>query len=135
MVVGLPGLGIGTLFYVLTALWMPMCELRRVCRGDVSAARWRLVMVQLCFALSVVASVALADRAIGIVLGGRGGNPLEPGWIVNERLAAQAPQSIWAAPAGASLVVLVTVLLLTELLRVFAVKSRALAERRATRQC
>ena len=91
MFAGLPGIGVGTLFYVLAALWMPIKELGRLMRGDVSAARWRLVLVQLSFALSIIASVALADRILAIVLTDRSLANINPARIVNETFAAQAP--------------------------------------------
>lgn len=43
MVVGLPGTGIGGLFYLFMAFWMPVHELKRVARGRSSLARWRFI--------------------------------------------------------------------------------------------
>jgi flagellar biosynthesis protein FlhB len=117
MFAGLPGIGVGTLFYVLTALWMPVKELGRVLRGDFSAARWRLVITQLCFALSIIASIAIADRVLAIALADRSVSNINPARIVNDTFAAQAPTSFWAAPVAASLLLLVAVLLFTEFLR------------------
>jgi hypothetical protein len=117
MFAGLPGIGVGTLFYVLAALWMPIKELRRVLRGDFSAARWQLVLVQLSFAISIIASVALADRVLGIVLADRSIANINPARIVNATFVEQAPQSLWAAPIAASVLLLVGVLIATEVLR------------------
>ena len=36
MFAGLPGIGVGTLFYVLTALWMPIPECVRLIKGTSS---------------------------------------------------------------------------------------------------
>ena len=110
MFAGLPGIGVGTLFYVLTAFVMPLVELSRLVRGDVSAARWRLVISQFCFGLAIVASVALADRVLAIVLSDHSINDLNIGRLVNDTVAAKAPESIWAAPVMASLLLLVGVL-------------------------
>ena len=54
---GLPGTGLGGLFYVLLALWMPVAELRATLRGESSAARWRQVGTQFVLACGIVASV------------------------------------------------------------------------------
>jgi hypothetical protein len=75
---GLPGTGLGGLFYVLLALWMPVAELYATLRGRSSVARWRLVLRQLLLAcgivLAVVATVLayfrLADLPPTLGLGG-----------------------------------------------------------------
>lgn len=43
MVVGLPGTGIGGLFYLFMAFWMPFHELYRLVRGRSSLERWRFI--------------------------------------------------------------------------------------------
>ncbi|MBL8746043.1 MAG: hypothetical protein JNK58_06770 [Phycisphaerae bacterium] len=43
MVVGLPGTGIGGLFYLFMAFWMPFHELYMLARGRSSPARWRFI--------------------------------------------------------------------------------------------
>jgi hypothetical protein len=43
MTVGIPGTGIGGLFYLTLALAMPLVELWRTVRGRSSLARWRVV--------------------------------------------------------------------------------------------
>jgi hypothetical protein len=117
MFAGLPGIGVGTLFYVVTALWMPVRELARTVRGDFSAARWRLAVVQFSFALSIIASIALADRALTIALDDGSIRSLTPARLLNDGLASHVPQSIWAAPIMASLLLLAAVLVTTEALR------------------
>ena len=54
---GLPGTGIGGLFYILTALWMPVCEIWRRSRGD-ATGRWPLVAKQFAIALGVLAAMS-----------------------------------------------------------------------------
>ena len=56
---GLPGTGLGGLFYVLLALWMPVAELWRTLRGHSSRERWRHVLTQFAMACGVVASVGV----------------------------------------------------------------------------
>ena len=121
MFAGLPGIGVGTLFYVLAALWMPLRECPRLLRGTSSVARWRVIGVQFCFALSIIASIALADRALSWMLGSGSPTSINPARLINEGFAARAPQSILAAPIAASLLLLAGVLVATELLRLVTV--------------
>jgi hypothetical protein len=53
MTAGLPGTGIGCLFYLLSALCMPFIEVYMTCRGRSSRQRWKLVATQLGFALGI----------------------------------------------------------------------------------
>ena len=55
---GLPGTGVGGLFYVLLALWMPVRELWATARGRGDRARWRAALVQSALAWGVVGAVA-----------------------------------------------------------------------------
>lgn len=54
---GLPGAGVGGLFYILSALWMPICELWRLRRGD-TPGQWPLVARQFAIAVGIVASMS-----------------------------------------------------------------------------
>lgn len=54
---GLPGTGIGGLFYILSALWMPICEVWRRSRGN-ATGRWRSVAMQFSIALGVLAAIS-----------------------------------------------------------------------------
>lgn len=53
----MPGTGIGGLFYILTALWMPVCEIWRWTRGQ-PTGRWPLVARQFAIAIGVVAATS-----------------------------------------------------------------------------
>ena len=48
---GLPSAGAMFLFYVLTALWMPLRELALALRGQSSGTRWPAIRVQVMLAL------------------------------------------------------------------------------------
>lgn len=61
---GLPGTGIGGLFYILLALLMPLRELYLTARGRSSRERWRLVLQQLLIACGIVASLAATGWAV-----------------------------------------------------------------------
>jgi hypothetical protein len=117
MFAGLPGIGVGTLFYVLTALWMPVRECVLLVRGESSLERWRLIGIQFCFALTIIASVALADRVLMMILGSDAPESANPARLLNEELAVRAPQSILAAPITASFLLLAGVLLTIEVMR------------------
>jgi hypothetical protein len=65
MGVGLPGIGISGLFYVIAALIAPIREVLLTARGRSSKARWKLVGRQFGLALSVVAAVILFYIALG----------------------------------------------------------------------
>jgi hypothetical protein len=121
MFAGLPGIGVGTLFYVVAALWMPLRECPRLLTGTSSLARWRVIGVQFCFALSIIASVAIADRVLLWMLGDASPTAINPAGLINDEFAARVPQSIFAAPIAASLLLLAAVLVLTELLRLVTI--------------
>ncbi len=58
MSAGLPGFGLGGLFFVLSALIAPAIELGRTARGQSSARAWRQVGRQFAIATAMVAAVA-----------------------------------------------------------------------------
>jgi len=60
---GLPGTGIGGLFYLLLALWMPVGELWRTVRGRSSRERWRLVGTQFALACAIIAALVATTAA------------------------------------------------------------------------
>ncbi|WP_139979399.1 hypothetical protein [Nocardioides litoris] len=77
MTAGLPGTGLGGLFYLVLALWMPVHELVRTLRGRGSRERWRLALTQLDIALGIIASVVLVVVVLThLVPGARGGGVL-----------------------------------------------------------
>jgi hypothetical protein len=54
---GLPGTGIGGLFYILVALWMPVCEVLRRAQGE-ATGRGALVATQFAIAVGVIAAMS-----------------------------------------------------------------------------
>jgi len=117
MFAGLPGIGVGTLFYVLAALWMPVHELARVVRGTSSAARWRRISLQWVYAFSIILSIAIADRIMLLILGGYAPGSVGPAHLLHGELGARAPHSFWAAPMTASMLLLGASSLAVELFR------------------
>lgn len=106
---GLPGMGIGGLFYILSALVMPICEVRRRWRGG-AAGRWPLVARQFGIAIGIVAAMTGVFWALDTAL-------------LLEQVAAHAAGKVhmmWSLRVSALLVtscVLATVLSTMQLVR------------------
>ncbi len=115
MFAGLPGIGVGTLFYVLIALWMPFREIAFVIQGRSSWARWRLIGTQLIFAAGIILSVAMADRLLLWMLGGGDARGVGPARWISDAVGASAPESVLAAPIAASFILLGAVLLVVQI--------------------
>jgi hypothetical protein len=124
MFAGLPGFGVGTLFYVVVAFWMPIRELPRVARGTSSLARWRLIVQQLFYASGIVLTIMIAERFLMWALGQSGPQPFSPAVLLSWQLAGRAPGSILAAPITASLLMLGGVVLSVEVLRLVVTRRR-----------
>jgi hypothetical protein len=97
MSAGLPGIGLGGIFLVISALVAPFVELVRTARGESSSAAWRGVGRQVAIALVMIVVLALSLRggllamhAIGLVGApdGRLWLPLTPLGITGALLAA-----------------------------------------------
>ncbi len=123
MFAGLPGIGVGTLFYVLMAFWMPLREIPRVLQGKSSLATWRLIVRQIFYASGIVFTVMLAERVMLWLLRESRVNPLSPATWLHSELGARASGSILAAPITASILLLVGVLLAVEVLRLICRRS------------
>ena len=129
MFAGLPGIGVGTLFYVLLAFAMPFTEAIRLMRGQSSFARWRRIVRQLLHSVGIIFSIMFAERVLMWMLGQAGPESLHPARLLNRGLAGRAPQSFWAAPMTASLLILAGVLVTVEALRIIStVRSRRSGE-------
>lgn len=71
---GLPGTGLGGLFYLLLALAMPVIELVRTLRGDRSPERWRLALTQSGIALGIIGATVAVVVAVRLLVPGAGGD-------------------------------------------------------------
>ena len=69
MNVGLPGTGIGGMFYLLSALCMPLVEAVRSVR-DRDWSRWRVVGRQLGLAVGMAAGIWTGARVLAVALAG-----------------------------------------------------------------
>lgn len=110
---GMPGAGIGGIFYLLSAVLMPFRELYRTARGRSSRARWLGVARQTGIALTIIGSIWATGWVLGLLLmdpatgGGREGHggPAE---------VAHATTVLGVGPLVAALLALGSVLLLVE---------------------
>lgn len=57
MIAGLPGTGIGGIFYFLLAAGMPVCELFKTMQGKTSLRRWGMITIQLFFVVGIFATM------------------------------------------------------------------------------
>ena len=64
MIAGMPGTGLGGIFYLLLAVVMPLRELARLIRGRSTVRRRRVAIFQAALAVSVVAVLAIEGWAL-----------------------------------------------------------------------
>jgi len=117
---GLPGAGIGGIFYLLAALLAPAWEAVRALRDDGSPRRWRLVLRHFLLAVFILSGIWLTGWLIGVVL-------TSPS-IVGQRLGASVDpaytQMIGRRMAMFTLTTLAVVLIAVEVLRLLRVVLR-----------
>jgi hypothetical protein len=113
---GLPGLGLGGLFFVLLALLAPFVELIRTTRGRSSVAAWRAVGRQFALALTMVAAVVLTLRLLYALADATGlGGPLSD----------RSPTVLALRPIGITLGLLACVLAAAKAMQLIAtIRSR-----------
>lgn len=76
MIAGLPGTGIGGLFYLISALWMPFRELGLTVMGRSSIQRWHTVVGQAGIAAGIVAGIVGVAWLLTLFLPHLGGEAL-----------------------------------------------------------
>ena len=69
---GLPGLGLGGLFFILTALVAPLIELGRTIRGESSPVAWATVGRQFGLAVAMIVAIELTLRGALLLVAGAG---------------------------------------------------------------
>lgn len=110
MTAGLPGTGLGGLFYLILSLLMPLRELYLTARGRSSRARWRFVLTQLAIALGIIAAmVASATLAVRVASADRAAGTLGPDVLALPALGSLAGLvwlllvvRVWALVPGAA---------------------------------
>jgi hypothetical protein len=75
MSVGLPGVGLSGVFFVLSALVGLPLEIRRTIQGRSSLERWAVVLRHLAMAVAMIIVLVLAYSALHLVLGQLSGSP------------------------------------------------------------
>jgi len=68
MTAGLPGIGIGGIFYMLCGLWMPFKELFYTFSRRSSIKRWKVVAAQFSFVCGIMAGFWLTGLLLGLIL-------------------------------------------------------------------
>ena len=68
MTAGLPGTGVGGLFYMLSGILMPFREAYRAARGQSDARSRRLVAYQTVMALGVVGGIWVTGGLLGVII-------------------------------------------------------------------
>ena len=130
MTVGLPGTGIGGVFYLLSALFMPIQEIVKTVQGKSSISSWLLVLRQLSMGILIICAM----WGLGIVAAlvydfFVSTKPVAPGLIrdLHAHLFSTAfhLNVFHIAPIVMSVVTLSAIIMLTNILRVFI---RPLAE-------
>lgn len=122
MTAGLPGTGIGGVFYLLSALLMPLVELVKTLRGQSSGRRWLLVIRQLALASGIVVGMWMLGILLGLLL------EVQPDVdivsIVNTEVAVQLERAakinvFHIAPVIMSMLTLTFIIMTTHVLRLF----------------
>lgn len=92
MMVGIPGVGIGGLFYILSAIAMPFREVVRVLRRR-DPIRWRVVLAQSALAFAIVVAIASAGVGLGWLVGW-----IDPGFVARVGVGAVGSQASKGIP-------------------------------------
>ncbi len=70
MFAGLPGTGIGGIFYLLLTLWMPVNELYLTAKGRSSAERWKFIAYRWAVFAFVIALLWVQAAVVTALIGG-----------------------------------------------------------------
>lgn len=68
MIAGIPGTGIGGIFYLLSALCMPLREMTKVVRGKSNLRRWKFIIMQLGLASGIIFGFWLTGLVLAMVI-------------------------------------------------------------------
>jgi hypothetical protein len=69
MTAGLPGVGIGGIFYLASAIMMPVRSLYSVLTGRAHEARWRVALQQAAIAGGILVALWITGLALGWIIG------------------------------------------------------------------
>lgn len=121
---GLPGTGIGGVFYLLSALLMPIIELIMTIRGKSSLARWYMVLRQQIMAATILVGMWILGLFAGVIYKVFiSAKPVMPGLLRDMHThivqTAVNVNLFHMAPVVMSILTLVTVITLTNVMRLF----------------
>ena len=119
---GLPGTGIGGVFYLLSALLMPLFEVVNTLRGGSSWVRWGMLLRQLIMAAGILGGMWALGLVLGLLLEARPDHEIAR--MINLHIAAQFEQAtklnvFHIAPVIMSIVTLTVIITTTNVLRIF----------------
>jgi len=124
MTAGLPGTGIGGVFYLLSALFMPFVELIYTIQGKSSLARWRTVFRQLSIGICILGCMWMLGLVAGVSFDlFISAKPVAHGLI--REMHSHITQTAFRlnifhiAPVIMSVATLSVIIMLTNLLRIF----------------
>jgi hypothetical protein len=117
MTAGLPGVGIGGIFYLVSALLMPVRSLLAVAGGRAHEARWSMALRQASLAAGILAALWLTGWALGWIIAIL---PPDAAQIITAggRSATEVRSVVRTSALVLSLGTLTVVLALVQLLRV-----------------
>ena len=118
---GLPGTGIGGLFYLLSALCMPFAEVARMVRGRKQQSAWKLVIAQVSLATTMLAALTVIGLLTDYLISfsSRLIESIAPGFASTKQAI-----SLGVAPALITFGVLFTFLLSIEIAALFFSRRR-----------
>ena len=124
MTVGLPGTGIGGVFYLLSALIMPIIEIVMTIRGKSSLARWMFVLRQLAMGVTILGGMWFLGLFAGVVYNiFASAKPVLPGLIrdMHTHIVQTAVHIniFHMAPVIMSILTLVAIITFTNVMRIF----------------
>ncbi len=130
MTAGIPGTGIGGLYYVLLALWLPFREIGLTLRGRSDRARWRTIAMQSSIAWGIVAALwgeawLLKRSLIWVAF------HTPPGTWWHSMTVAASPSLIPVAATWFGIGILGGVVLTTHILRLWVGRGLVRKERRS----
>jgi cytochrome c biogenesis protein ResB len=115
MVAGMPGTGIGGIFYFLLVVFMPIRELYRAVRGQSSLSRWAFILFHISLVIGILAAMWGTMWALNNIiqhLPAKYASAVASGSLFGEHVGVVA-----AASAFAGLISLTFVAFLVHLLR------------------
>ena len=123
MVAGLPGTGIGGLFYLLLAVYMPVREFFRLMQKRTNMGRWGFIALQLCFVFGIFGALWgeawFLSRSFIWLQQAFGFNDLSLGGRSGGQLAMERVKILTFASASGGFISLTFVFVVVHILRLF----------------